>query len=124
MNNSLLLLNDLFDFDRNFYHFQRDEKDMNPYSIIDKDGKSIIIHNVVGINKDDLKITLKTENGHKTLYITGQTKDPITNNDYSINSRFTVKASAIKNITSECKNGLLYITIEYKEPKEEEITIK
>ena len=120
----LLLLNDLFDFDRNFYNFVRAEKDMNPYTIINKDKQTILVHNVTGINKEDLKVTMKTENGEKTLYITGQTMDEITGSNYAINSRFRVKAQAIKSVESECKNGLLYVTITYKEPKEEEIIIK
>lgn len=121
---NLLLLDDLFDFDRNFYNFVRAEKDMTPYTVINKDKQTILVHNVIGINKEDLKVTMKTENGEKTLYITGQTTDEITGSNYAVNSRFKVKAQAIKEIESECKNGLLYVTITYKEPKEEEIKIK
>ena len=118
------LVDNLFDFDRNFYNFARPEKDMTPYTVVNKEDKTILVHNVVGINKEDLKITVKTENGEKVLYITGQTEDLVTENKYSVNSRFIVKAQAIKKIESECKNGLLYITISYNKPTEEEIEIK
>ena len=117
-------LDNFFDFDRKFYNFSRPEKDMTPYTVVNKENKTILIHNVVGINKEDLKINTKTENGEKILYISGQTKDEISGNDYSINSRFKVKAQAIQNIECECKNGLLYVTITYDKPTEEEIVIK
>lgn len=124
MPRDLFFLDDLFDFDRKFYNFVRPEKDMTPYTVVNKENKTILIHNVVGINKEDLKITTKTENGEKILYISGQTKDSVSGNEYSVNSRFKVKAQAIKKIDCECKNGLLYVTISYDEPNEEEITIK
>lgn len=127
------LLDSLFDFDRKYYTFRRSEKDMAPYSIIRQreKGKTILVHNILGINKDDLNVTVKTENGHKILYISGETKDEITGQSYSVNSRFTLgDTDNIDNIVSECKNGLLYITIAHKtsfakeEEKEEKIPIK
>lgn len=124
MAKDLFLLNDLFDFDRKFYTFVRPEKDMMPYTIINKENQTILIHNVIGINKEDLKISVKTENGEKILYISGQTKDNISGNNYEVNSRFKIKAQSIKNIECECANGLLYVTISYNEPEEKEIEIK
>ena len=97
---------------------------MHPYSIISKDNKTILVHNVVGIKKEDLKVSIKTENHYQILYITGKTKDDITGQEYSINSRFTLKKSGIKDISSEVKNGLLYITIEYEEPEKIEPKVK
>lgn len=113
-----------FDWDRDFYNFRREEKDMHPYSIISKNNKTILVHNVVGIKKEDLKVSIKTENHYQILYITGKTKDDITEQEYSINSRFTLKKSGIKDVTSEVKNGLLYITIQYEEPEKIETKIK
>lgn len=113
-----------FDWDRDFYNFRREEKDMHPYSIISKNNKTILVHNVVGIKKEDLKVSIKTENHYQILYITGKTKDDITEQEYSVNSRFTLKKSGIKDVTSEVKNGLLYITIQYEEPEKIETKIK
>jgi len=124
MRDELLFLN-LLDFDRRFYNFRRPEKDMTPYTIINKDEKTIIIHNVVGINKEDLKVVMKLENSNKMLDISGETKDEITGQMYSINSRFKVNQNTdVESIDSEMKNGLLYITIEYKKPVEKTIKVK
>ena len=71
-----------FDFDRDFYKFNRIEKDMNPYSIKQTDEGIILIHNVLGINKEDLKISTKRENHTNLIIIEGKTKDEVTGREY------------------------------------------
>ena len=112
---------DLFDFDRHFYFFNRDEKDMHPYDIIRTKDALVITHNVCGMNKEDLKLTVKTENQKHYIVITGTSKDEITEKTYSINSRFSYDPNEIdvSKANSEMKNGLLYITIPYKSKEEE-----
>lgn len=108
-----------FDFDRAFYKFNRIEKDMNPYSIKQTDEGIILIHNVLGINKEDLKISTKRENHTNLIIIEGKTKDEVTGREYSINSRFSVDDNVdLKSAKPSMKNGLLYISIKYKEAKE------
>lgn len=112
-----------FDWDKNFYKFNRDEKDMHPYSINQgKDGAITIVHNVVGLDKKDLKLSTKEINGTTYILIEGKTKDEITGKVYSINSKFScdVNKCDLSNIKSTMKNGLLYITIAAKEVKEPE----
>ena len=108
-----------FDFDRDFYKFNRIEKDMNPYSIKQTNEGIILIHNVLGINKEDLKISTKRENHTNLIIIEGKTKDEVTGREYSINSRFSVDDNVdLKSAKPSMKNGLLYISIKYKEAKE------
>ena len=49
-----LLVNPL-GWDKDFYRFDRFEKDMNPYSIKynKEEGKAILSHNILGIDKKD-----------------------------------------------------------------------
>lgn len=110
-----LFLNTPFDWDKKSYKFNRDEKDMHPYSIINHEDKSIIVHNIVGINKKDLKIRLEKEAGNAFIIIEGRTKDAITNKVYSVSSRFAIDYTQldIKKATSTMNNGLLYITIPF-----------
>lgn len=107
---------DAFDWDKKNYRFNRDEKDMHPYSVKNTKDSSIIIHNVLGINKEDIKLTLLKENGNTYISIEGKSKDEITGKDYSISSRFAIDATQLnlRKITSTMKNGLLYITIPFK----------
>ena len=110
-----------FDWDKKNYKFNRDEKDMHPYSIIDNEKEVIIVHNVLGIDKKDLKISLNKENGNTYILIEGKSIDELTKKEYSISSKFVIDATQlnIKNISSTMKNGLLYIVIPLK--KEEKL---
>lgn len=125
-NNELSILDSIFspfDWDRKFYSFNRKEKDMNPYSIYNNESGIILVHNVLGINKEDLKISPKTENHTSFIVIEGKSKDEMTGKEYSINSRFGFDSSKmdIENAKCSMKNGLLYIDIPYKiEPKTED----
>jgi HSP20 family molecular chaperone IbpA len=124
-----ILVDSLFplDWDRKTYTFNRGEKDMHPYDIKTDKEKTLISHNILGINKEDLKIKKEVENGISYLVINGKTIDDITGKEYSINSRFALddKSLDLSKISATTKNGLLYITIPViKEKKKETCDIK
>lgn len=107
----------LFDFDRHSYFFNREEKDMHPYDVTRRKNSLILTHNVLGIDKEDLKVRVVNENLRYYLVISGSSKDKITGKTYSINSRFAYNPEEVEvsKAESELKNGILYITIPYKE---------
>ena len=120
-------LDDLFnaidmplDRDKKAYMFNRAEKDMHPYSIVNLKDKTIITHNILGIDKKDLKLSLTRENGNAYILIEGKTIDALTKKTYSISSRFAIDESQLdlSKISSTAKNGLLYITIPFKAKEE------
>ena len=124
MRNTDLMLWDLFDpfdFDKKFYNFNREEKDMHPYSILNKEDATILTHNVLGLNKEDIQLSKKKENGIAYIVIAGKTTDEVTGKTYSINSRFSVDENKVdlSKVSSTMKNGLLYITIPYKKEDKE-----
>jgi HSP20 family molecular chaperone IbpA len=125
MSNLDLLIDSFFplDWDKKAYSFNREEKDMHPYSVSQNDKATIITHNIVGIDKEDLKISTEYVNGVAQIIITGKTKDSITGKEYSINSKFTLDENKLdlSKIKATAKNGLLYITIPNKIKKEEKI---
>jgi HSP20 family molecular chaperone IbpA len=125
MSNLDLLIDSFFplDWDKKAYSFNREEKDMHPYSVSQNDKATIINHNIVGIDKEDLKISTEDVNGVAQIIITGKTKDSITGKEYSINSKFTLDENKLdlSKIKATAKNGLLYITIPNKIKKEEKI---
>ena len=104
------------DWDKKNYKFNREEKDMHPYSIKNEEKQTIITHNILGIDKKDLKITNESENGKTFISIKGKTKDAITGKEYSIDSRFSLNADEVdlSEIKATAKNGLLYIIIPTK----------
>lgn len=120
-----LLLDDPFTWDKNSYRFNRAEKDMHPYSVIDGKKSLIIIHNILGIDKKDLKLTIKNENKKTYLSIEGKTRDLITTKEYSVSSKFELAADQLdlSKVSSTMNNGLLYITIVKKEVEPQAKTI-
>ncbi len=118
-NNDLdILIDTLFplDWDKKNYKFNREEKDMHPYTIKYGEKEMFITHNILGIDKKDLKITNESENGKTFISIKGKTKDAVTGKEYSIDSRFALDESQLdlSGIQAMAKNGLLYITIPTK----------
>ena len=130
-NNDLdILIDTLFplDWDKKNYKFNREEKDMHPYTIKYGEKEMFITHNILGIDKKDLKITNESENGKTFISIKGKTKDAVTGKEYSIDSRFALDESQLdlSGIQAMAKNGLLYITIptKKKETKKESKNIE
>lgn len=117
-----------FDWDKKTYKFDREEKDMHPYSSIDNEKARILIHNILGIDKEDLKMSTERVNGIARITISGTTKDMV-GKERSINSTISLNDNNLDltKIKAIAKNGLLYITIpkkiETKETKKE-ITIE
>ena len=63
-----LLFDDL-GWDKSFYSFLRSEKDQTPYSVIKKsEDEMILVHNVLGVNKEDLEVKLRSEDGQRVCY--------------------------------------------------------
>ena len=114
------------DFDKEFYRFTRNLKDMYPYEIVRKDNRATIIHNVVGLSKDVIKISLEKEGRIDYLVISGEKKNEITDKIYKVDSRFTINIDEIaeEGIEWEVKDGLLYVYITFKEPETPNVKIK
>lgn len=114
------------DFDKEFYRFTRNLKDMYPYEIVKKDNRATVIHNVVGLSKDDIKISLEKEGKIDYLVISGEKKNEITDKIYKVDSRFAINIDEIaeEGIEWEVKDGLLYVYITFKKPEKPSIKIK
>lgn len=114
-----LILDGPFTWDKNAYKFNRTEKDMHPYSVVNGKETLVIVHNVLGVDKKDLKLTIKNENGKTNLFIEGKTKDIITAKEYSVSSKFELAADQLDltKVSSQLSNGLLYISIVKKKPE-------
>lgn len=119
---------DLFDvfFDSDFYSFGRMVRDKRPYQIVNEEGRTIIIHSVVGLGKDDIKIEVKPIDDRTSyLSIEGYAKDDILiDEEYNVKSRFTVKHNDIEDIEKKVHNGILYLTINWKKHEVPKIEIK
>lgn len=115
------LLFNPFAWNKEVYQFNRLEKDMKPYSVHKNDNGVTLVHNVVGVDKKDLSVKLIEENGMSKLVIEGETEPSLDSpkSKYSVHSEFILDNNKkIEDISSKLENGLLYITINYEEPKE------
>lgn len=114
------LLFNPFAWNKEVYQFNRLEKDMKPYSVHKNDNGVTLVHNVVGVDKKDLSVRLIEENGMSKLVIEGETEPSLDSpkSKYSVHSEFILDNNKkIEDISSKLENGLLYITINYEEPK-------
>lgn len=116
-------VNDFFGFDPDFLEFNRVTSVKRPYTIKNEESKATIVHEALGIQPEDISITLETVKGVTYLFISGETKNEVNNSNYSIKSRFTIDADRVDHIEKEAKDGLLYIEIYLKEAQKPKINI-
>lgn len=121
-----MLFDFLCDWDKEFYRFTRDIKDMNPYEIINDKNQLTIVHNVVGLGKDDIEISVERDKYNDYLTISGEKKNETTNKIYKVDSRFIINLDEIdeNGIEYKVKDGLLYIFIKLKKPEQPKINIR
>ncbi len=106
-----------FNWDKPAYTFSRSVHDMHPYSIKTLDDRVVLVHNIVGVKEEDIKVDIINNDGRDQLVIEGTTHNDVLNYDYKINSRFDIKADMFKNVTYSVQDGLLYINLFKKEPE-------
>lgn len=113
-----------FNWDRPSYSFSRAVHDMYPFKLKTLKDRVVLVHNIVGIKEDDIKVEVKTTvDGRDKLIISGVTHNDVLDYDYKINSSFDFKADDFKSITYEVKDGLLYVNLFLKEPTRTQLTV-
>lgn len=122
MNELMKTFNDIF-WEPKEYLYHRPIFDSRPYQVIKKDGELMIVFNALGIKPDDIKITIEREKNVDYLLIDGETKNEATGKTYSTSGKFVVHAEDIKNIEWTTEDGVLLITVYFKEAKKPEVSI-
>ena len=113
----------LFDFMNDDYFFNRPVKDMTPYKVIKKDGKTIVVLNTLGISPDDIKVQVEAgELSTQILHVSGKTRNDLCGKDYDINMKLAIR-KPIKKIEWESKDGLTYLTLIFTEPEKPSVSI-
>ena len=111
-------------FDSDFYRSVGTVKSSNPYKVInDDDGKTTIIHQAIGLAKDDISISVNPTHGMDVLEIKGETVDKF-ECKYFIHSRFFIGRDTIERIEYTTENGILIIDIFKKIPETKQILIE
>ena len=108
---------------RSKYWFDRSFKEREGYQcVVLENGNGQLVANVLGINPEDIQITVETaENpGRQILKISG--KSEVLDHNFEVNYVFIVKP--VKVITPTIKNGLLVIELEWEKPAVPSVEIK
>ena len=112
-----------FNWDKPAYTFSRSVHDMSPYKIKTLDDRVVLVHNIVGVKEEDIKVDIVNTDGRDQLVIEGVTHNDILDYDYKIKSKFDIKADMFKNVTYSVEDGLLYIKKLKKEPEVAKLTV-
>lgn len=113
------------DFLNDDYFFNRPVKDMTPYKIVRNEDKTILILNTLGISPDDIEVEVTPGDSLYTsqyLHVSGKTKDELSDKEYNINMKFTMK-KPVKKIEWESRNGLTYLSLIFVEPEKPSVSI-
>ena len=112
-----------FNWDRPAYTFSRSVHDMSPYQIKTLEDRVVLVHNIVGVKEDDIKVDIVSKDGRDQLIIEGVTHNDVLNYDYKVKSKFDIKADMFKAVTYSVEDGLLYINLFKKEPEVAKLTV-
>ena len=112
------------DFLDNDYFFNRPVKDMTPYKVVESDGKTVLTLNTLGISPDDISVEVVQGDSYASqyLHVSGKTKDVLSDKEYNISMKFTLK-KPVKKIEWESRNGLTYLTLIFSEPEKPSVSI-
>ena len=113
----------LLDFSHNDFIFNSSVKAMSPTAFYKKDNDYIIEAKTLGINPDDIKISVDGN----VLLISGETKNEYSEKNFNVKIKVVVGEEILNNIQSieyKSNNGITYVILKMKEKKTNNIFIK
>jgi len=110
-------------FEPRSYSFHRPMLEREGYFVIEKDGKVLVLLNVLGVAKEDISVDVKSTSESKELIvINGTTKNEDFDKEFSINMSFLV-GKPMESIEWEMSNGFMTMTLSFKEPVKPSVKI-
>lgn len=103
--------------------YRRPFQEVRGYSAYQKDGKLFIKYNVLGLSKDDIKIEIEpSENSNFSyLIVKGEKQDGDLDTTWQVSYQTPVKTP--ENIEASVENGILTVSLQYKEPVKPDVKI-
>lgn len=102
--------------------FNSTVKDMQPYTVYQKDNSYIIEVKTLGISPEDVNVTLEED----VLQINGETHNNYSDKTFNTDIKFRIDKelfNKIQNIEYTSANGLTYVTVILKKEKTNRIKI-
>lgn len=112
-----------FDFNDDFYSFKRPMLERKGWYSAEKDGKLVLLLNVLGVSKEDISIDISSApNNKQYLNVSGSTKNEFFDKDFSVKMQFLI-SEPMKDVTWDVKNGFLTMEITFQEPVKPSVNI-
>jgi len=112
-------------FDDLHYCFQHLFQEQDGQYSVEKDGKIILMVNVLGVRKEDLDVKVDNDRDHQgwqIITVKGKTNNEAVNREFSVFWQKRVKNS-IKKLDGVVENGVLTLTLEFNEPVKPSVEI-
>jgi HSP20 family molecular chaperone IbpA len=110
-------------FDPRSYRFHRPMLEREGYYVIEKDGKILVLLNVLGVAKEDISVDVKTTSENKELIVVnGTTKNEDFDKEFSINMSFLV-GKPMETLEWDMSNGFMTMALTFKEPVKPSVKI-
>lgn len=107
------------------YSFSRPMYESKGWKAIEKEGKTYILMNTLGVSEDDIEVSVDaTEHPNKQLLsVSGKTHNELFDKDFSIGMKWLV-SNPIKEIVKSFQDGLMTLEIEFQSPIKPSVTIR
>lgn len=107
------------------YSFSRPFYESRGYYAVEKDGKLFLVLNILGINENDLDVSVENDPdnvGWQILIVKGTTHNEILDKDFSLTWKRSTR-KPISEIAKNVKDGLLTLEITFVEPVKPSVKI-
>jgi HSP20 family molecular chaperone IbpA len=112
-----------FDFNDKFYSFKRPMLERQGWWSTEKDGKLVLLLNVLGVSKEDISLEVASApNNKQYLNVSGSTKNEFFDKDFSVKMQFLIQ-EPMKDVTWDVENGFLTAEITFQEPVKPSVNI-
>jgi len=118
-----MYFDDFFSLVPQTYRFHRPMLEREGWYSVEKDGKLLVLLNVLGVAKSDISVDVKNSDGGKQLIaISGETKNEKFEKSFSINISFLV-GKPMEKIEWDVENGFLTMEVIFQEPVKPSVKI-
>ena len=109
--------------DASSYRFHRPMLEREGWYSVEKDGKLLVLLNVLGVDKKDIDLEVKPYSDNKQMIcVSGTTKNESFDKDFSINMNFVV-GKPMEKLEWDVENGFLTMEILFKEPIKPSVSV-
>ena len=106
------------------YSFSRPWYESKGWYSIEKDDKTYILLNVLGVSEKDIDITVDSSEqvNKKVLSVKGKTHNDLIDKDFSVQMKWIT--NPIKEVVKSFENGILTLELEYETPTKPIVNIR